>query len=738
MKQDDEKIRAGTPYENLLVTTQRKLLKPRLQNKLILAFVSTAVISIALSTYLVIRITAEFTERQIEEKIRGADASALSEIDRYEEQALVSLSEALEMPRFSRERLEAEKAPWLYTPPITAGSEALLVLWVPSGQPIPGSGPPAPRKRIPIGATKAIMLPEIENIQTLLAGAMMPIADEERQYGTLLVGYTLGKSFAQDLEIMTGVDIRIFYEKEPAAPPSILFEGSSSGLSQVAVREIKQIASIMREHRKLKLIIEGHTDSTGSEKQNYSQGLKRAEAVKEALVEEGIAASRLQTTSFGETRAIAPEVDEKSRALNRRVELELKSREAHQVGAIEDLPMTSDIRDSLFVKKTSHYERDALFKGEAYRAIYRPLVDYRGKVVGLIFVGMPRKYTFAATVTASHVIPIILCVGFLLATVIGYTISRSISRPIRHLYRGVLSVADGDLDQHFEDKTKDEIGDLGRAFNIMTRKLRQLKELEQEVQRRDRLAALGELSAGVAHEIRNPLGVIKNSAEMLRDRIDDDAKRRELTGFIVEEVERLNRVVTNFLQFARPAEPNIETVNINDVLEYTISFLEPKTESSGVNIDMDLEPELPPVSADPDQCRQVFLNLFMNAFQAMNGAGAINIATRPASDSPAADGGGAGADEFSPDDSVAEQSNGRREMVEIVIADTGQGIDPEDLPRVFDPFFSTKDEGVGLGLSLVHKMIENNDGHIRVNSRPGEGTTFVISLPVARTDESEG
>ena len=736
MKPIDKERDARSPYEAFLVTAQRKLLKPRLQNKLIFAFVSTAVLTIALSTYLVISITAEFTERQIEEKIRGADASALSEINRYEEQALVALNEALENPRFSRERLETEKAPWLYTPPITAGSEAALTLWVPSGQSIPGSGPPTTPKSFPTGATKAVMLPEIENIQTLLAGAMIPIADEDRQYGALLVGYVLGKSFAQDLEIMTGVDIRIFYEREPSAPPSILFEGSSSELSQAALKEIKQIASIMREHRKLKLILEGHTDSTGSEKQNYRQGLKRAEAVKEALVKEGIPASRLQTASFGETRAIAPEVDEKNRALNRRVELELKSHEPHQVGAIEDLPMTSNIRQSLFVEKRSHYERDALFKGEAYRAIYRPLIDHRGKVVGLIFVGMPRKYTFAATVAASHVFPIILFVGFLLATVIGYTISRGISRPIRHLYRGVLSVAEGDLDQQFEAGTKDEIGDLGRAFNIMTRELRKVKELEQEVQRSARLAALGELSAGVAHEIRNPLGVIKNSAEMLRDRIQDDVRRRELTGYIVEEVERLNKVVTNFLQFARPAEPNIETVDINDLLQYTISFLEPQTESSGVTIDMELKPKLPSVLADPDQCRQVFLNLFMNAFQAMNGAGTIRVETRPASSDPDDDHAVAGSNRFSPGDS-AEHSYGAGGLIEIAIADTGRGIGTEELPRIFDPFFSTKDEGVGLGLSLVHKMIENNGGHIRVNSRPGEGTEFVISLPVASVDESE-
>jgi len=735
MKQRDNNKAVRSPEEKLLVTAQRKLIKPRLQNKLILAFVFTAVLSIGVSTLLVIKVTSILTENKIEETIREANASVLTEIDRYEEQALVSLKETLKRPGFSAEALQNENVPRLFTPPISAGSEAPIGLWIPSGKPIPGSGPPSAPTPIPPAVTKTIMLPEINNIQTLLAGAAIPIADDERQYGTLLVGFVLGKSFAQDLEIMTGVDIRIFNEKSPAAPPSIFFEGSSSELSEVAVKMIGQIATIMREHPKLRLILEGHTDSTGPEKENYRLGLKRAETVKKALVKSGIPSSLIRTTSFGETRAIAHEIDEGSRALNRRVELELKSHEPHQVGAIKDLPMTSMIRESIFTRKQQHYERDALLKGESYRAVYQPMVDYRGKVLGLIFVGMPRKYTFAATVRAAHFFPIILAVGFLLAVVVGYTISRSISRPIRHLYRGVLAVADGDLEQHFEAETKDEIGDLGRAFNIMTRKLRQLKELEQEVQRRNRLAALGELSAGVAHEIRNPLGVIKNSAEMLRDRIQDDSKRRELTGYIVEEVERLNKVVTNFLQFARPAEPNIEVVNINDVVEHTISFLEPETESANISIEKVLAPDLAPVLADPDQCHQVFLNLCMNAFQAMNGAGSVRIETRPAARESDGVGPALPSNGFSPD--VEPGAGPHKAMVEVVISDTGEGISPETISRIFDPFFSTKDEGVGLGLSLVHKIIENHHGRIRVSSDMGSGTTFVISLPAANEPGSE-
>jgi signal transduction histidine kinase len=718
--------------ESQLLTAQKKLLKPRLQNKLILAFVSTAVISIALSTYLVIRITAEITEKQIERKVRDATGTVLSVIDIYEEQAVRSLKAALEKPGLA-DALKQEKMSYIFTPPISSGTKAPVGLWVPTGQPVAGTGPPLLQTQAPPSATKTIMETEVNGIQTLLAGAVMPISDGERQYGMLAIGYPLGKSFAQDVEIMTGADIRIFYEKIPAGPSSIFFKGSSTEISEAALKEIHEVASVMRSRPDLTLIVEGHADSSGSEKHNYHVGLRRAEAVKTALIAEGIEASRIQTISFGETRAVAPETTEENRALNRRVELEFKSREESLVGAIQDLPMTSAIKKSIFVDKQRYYDAHALLKGEPYRAAYQPLVGYGGKVLGLIFVGVPHKYTFSATVATWHFFPVILAFGFLFATMLGYTISRGISRPIRVLYRKVLAVSEGDLEQHFDAQSKDEIGDLGRAFNIMTRKLRQLRELEQEMQRRNRLAALGELSAGVAHEIRNPLGIIKNSAEMLRDRIQDDSKRRELTDFIVEEVDRLNRVVTNFLQFARPSQPCPEPVDINSIVEHTLSFITPEVAQGDIAIKKMLAPNLPLVLADSEQCHQVFLNLFMNAFQAMNGSGALTVETRLSEPLEiSAVQASTGSAHLLALCSQAKESN---QAVDIVISDTGEGIAPELLPRIFDPFFSTKDDGVGLGLSLVHKIVENHNGRIRVSSTPGMGTTFVISLPTARPEE---
>jgi signal transduction histidine kinase/outer membrane protein OmpA-like peptidoglycan-associated protein len=732
---DDNGNRAITDLaESVLVTAQRKLLKPRIQNKLIFAFVSTALISIALSTYLAVWITSYLMEKEIERKIREANSVALAFIDDYEEQASRSLATLIEKPGFI-ETLRKEKVSYLFTPPIMAGTEVPIGLWVPSGQPVPGTGPAQTAAQLPSYIIKTVMATEVNGLQTLLAGAVAPIVEKDRTFGTLAIGFALGKSFAQDIEIMTGVDIRIFYEKIPTGPSSIYFKGSSSGLPEYAMREIEEVVKTMREHSELVLVVEGHTDSIGSERDNYRLGQKRAEAVKEAIVRGGIDVFRIQTISFGETRAAAPESTEEGLALNRRVELEFKSHEDPLVGAIKDLPMTSAIKESISVDKQPFYDRGALLKGDPYRAIYQPLVGYGGKVLGLIFVGIPRKYTFTATVTTWYFFPLILLGGFILASAIGYTISRGISQPIRVLYRKVLAVAYGDLDQQFDARMKDEIGDLGRAFNIMTMKLHQLRELEQEMQRRNRLAALGELSAGVAHEIRNPLGIIKNSAEMLRDRIHDDAKRRELTDFIVEEVNRLNKVVTDFLLFARPSEPNLEPVDINAVIEHSLAFLNPESRSKNVQVEKNLAAGLPEVLADPEQCHQVFLNLCMNAFQAMNGCGTLKVETRLKQDPPAFVDVPAESSDYSPSLLSPEE---QVRMVDVSISDTGQGIPPELMPRIFDPFFSTKDEGAGLGLSLVHKIIENHKGRIRVTSKPGVGSTFVISFPTAHQEERSG
>ncbi|MBI4830087.1 MAG: hypothetical protein HY801_00725 [Candidatus Lindowbacteria bacterium] len=172
-------------------------------------------------------------------------------------------------------------------------------------------------------------------------------------------------------------------------------------------------------------------------------------------------------------------------------------------------------------------------------------------------------------------------------------------------------------------------------------------------------------------------------------------------------------------------------MDVNNVLEHTLVLVGSEAKSGGISIETSLTPEIPMVLADPEQCHQVFLNLFMNAFQAMNGHGALRVETKLASN-PNGDDAPDAAQDFSPDLTPSTASDTTRPMVNVIISDTGEGIPPEAITRIFDPFFSTKDEGIGLGLSLVHKIIENHRGRIRVSSKQGAGTTFTISLPAAK------
>jgi signal transduction histidine kinase len=206
-----------------------------------------------------------------------------------------------------------------------------------------------------------------------------------------------------------------------------------------------------------------------------------------------------------------------------------------------------------------------------------------------------------------------------------------------------------------------------------------------------------------------------------------------LTDFIVEEVARLNKVVTDFLLFARPSEPNLEPVDINAVIEHTLAFLRPKSRNDQIHIKKQFIEGLPEVLADPEQCHQVFLNLYMNAFHAMNGRGILTFETRLSPEPPSPIDIPPEFSDYSPGLSYTEDE---AQMVDVSISDTGAGIAPELLPRIFDPFFSTKDEGSGLGLSLVYKIVESHSGRIRVTSKPGAGTTFTISFPIANQEES--
>lgn len=237
---------------------------------------------------------------------------------------------------------------------------------------------------------------------------------------------------------------------------------------------------------------------------------------------------------------------------------------------------------------------------------------------------------------------------------------------------------------------------ISRAYAIQ-----QMKTQERELMQAEKLAALGKLSAGVAHEIRNPLGIISGAAETLLKKNPDPKTHKEMLRFILDETNRLNQVITDFLRFARPKEPDPINCNLLNLIEKTLRAISQKAASQGVKIETyhcDGEIEL---SADPEQLKQALLNLELNALEAMPQGGVLRIQTQ----------------------------RGRDKTLLIKIQDTGPGIPEEVQSRIFDPFFTTKEGGTGLGLSIVHRIVEDHGGKIGLTTGP-EGTTFTLVLPV--------
>jgi two-component system, NtrC family, sensor histidine kinase HydH len=248
---------------------------------------------------------------------------------------------------------------------------------------------------------------------------------------------------------------------------------------------------------------------------------------------------------------------------------------------------------------------------------------------------------------------------------------------------------------------------------------------EYEKQReRDRLVAIGEMAAGMAHEIRNPLGAIKGAAQCL-DPQQLPKEANEFIGVIVEEVDRLNGVVSQFLEYARPYRGNPIPVNVNDVISATLKLLARDAIPQAVHVREDKAAELPLVSMDPEQLKQVLINLVRNAIQAMPQGGQIIVSTSVS----------LGRGEYS-----ASAPRGTETAYVVVrVVDSGSGIRAEDLPRIFVPFFTTKASGTGLGLAISQRIVENAGGRLEVSSSIGEGSTFTIRLPavvVARADEA--
>ena len=250
----------------------------------------------------------------------------------------------------------------------------------------------------------------------------------------------------------------------------------------------------------------------------------------------------------------------------------------------------------------------------------------------------------------------------------------------------------------------------GRIGKIISfRDMTNVIKLQEEMIRMDRLVSLGELSSGIAHEIRNPLAGIKTTAQALGEEMGHDDPKREYLNRITKEINRLNGLLKTFFSFAKPQKLNLVVCNIRDIVNEIIPLLIKDIANRGINFTEEYAPHLPKVKVDFNQMHQVFLNLFLNAIQAMPTGGELKIKAEPIE--------------------AASLVNPGGDYVRISISDTGKGIPAQDINKIFDPFFTTRSKGIGLGLSITYQIIKKHGGSIRVESKADRGTTFILTLP---------
>jgi two-component system sensor histidine kinase HydH len=242
-----------------------------------------------------------------------------------------------------------------------------------------------------------------------------------------------------------------------------------------------------------------------------------------------------------------------------------------------------------------------------------------------------------------------------------------------------------------------------RGENIIEQRALDRLRLKEQLSRAEKLSSLGEMVAGISHEIRNPLGIIRSSAELLKKKMLGYDPSSPIPDIIVKESSRLNDIITDFLNFAKPREPNMKSCRVDDILEKNLSFLAPQIQEQGYVINKHYGNHLPEIIADSDMIYQAFLNIFINAMQAMPDGGVIHVA-------------------------IGSTDN----MIEIFFKDEGEGVPENILEKIWDPFFTTKEKGTGLGLGIVKNIIHAHEGSIRIENRPSGGAEVIIQLPVKK------
>ncbi len=292
---------------------------------------------------------------------------------------------------------------------------------------------------------------------------------------------------------------------------------------------------------------------------------------------------------------------------------------------------------------------------------------------------------------------------FLVGIFLAIFLSFMYTKPIYNIVNAAKRVTAGDLSIELKTDRKDEIGELMQSFNFLIKKLREERALEQKLREVEHLSGIAQLAKSIAHEIRNPLNFISLSIDHLKNKYSPlEAKEKEAFESLIigikHEIHRLNKLVGDFLDYGKPLKLNLKRININDLINEIVSIIQAKAEKDHININVNLE-KVPEISADPELIKTSIFNIILNAFQAISSEGTITIKTTTSDN-----------------------------KILITIEDTGIGVSKENLRKIFDPFFTTKSSGLGLGLSMAKRVIEEHGGKIFFDSVEGKGSIVTITL----------
>jgi two-component system NtrC family sensor kinase len=382
--------------------------------------------------------------------------------------------------------------------------------------------------------------------------------------------------------------------------------------------------------------------------------------------------------------------------------------------------VSEEVEEQVLVRGQPWIDR-AFVVNNWYIAAYEPIRDIKDQIIGILYVGILEEKFIDMRNRATAIFLGIACAGMIIALIVSSFLAKSVLQPIKQLIFASHQWAEGNLDYRVETAQKvadapelwrrsDEIAELTDTFNMMASSLKErderLKEYaHQQIMKSERLATLGQLAAGVAHEINNPLGAILMYAHLSLEEIPSEDPRHKNLEKVVEEATRCKNIVRGLLDFARQSEPNVEETDVNEILKRTLSLLRNQALFQNIKIITRLSPSLPKAMMDSGQIQQVFTNIILNAAEAMDGEGELTVVTRT--------------------------TNGDG-FIEIQITDNGCGIPRENYEKIFDPFFTTKEvgRGTGLGLAVSFGIIARHQGTIEVESDVGKETTFIIRLPL--------